>query len=77
VLFRSTDEWQRTCTHANEGTGTCVVLDPFMGAGTVALVASQQSRAYLGIELNPEYVQLAKKRIACVQVDMWESEGIA
>jgi DNA modification methylase len=41
----------------------CVVLDPFMGAGTVALVAAKLNRHYLGIELNPQYVEMAERRI--------------
>jgi DNA modification methylase len=41
-----------------------VVLDPFMGAGTVGLVARRHSRHYLGIELNAEYIALAEGRIA-------------
>src|SRR5258708_978957 len=69
--------WQPTCTCTNEGTGRCMVLDPFMGAGTVALMALRYARYYLGIELNPDYVKLAERRIACIDVDMWESEGIA
>ena len=40
-----------------------VVLDPFMGAGTVALVAEELERDWLGIELNPVYVELAKQRL--------------
>lgn len=39
------------------------VLDPFFGAGTVGLVAKQHGRDYLGIELNPEYVELSRKRL--------------
>jgi DNA modification methylase len=41
-----------------------VVLDPFLGAGTVALVAEQHRRDWLGIELNPTYAKLAEKRLA-------------
>lgn len=40
-----------------------VVLDPFFGAGTTAVVAEQEGRGWVGIELNPEYVEIAKKRI--------------
>lgn len=40
-----------------------VVLDPFAGAGTVPLVADQHRRDWVGIELNPEFVRLARKRI--------------
>jgi DNA modification methylase len=40
-----------------------LVLDPFMGSGTVALVARQHGRDWLGIELNPEYVRLTRERL--------------
>ena len=40
-----------------------VVLDPFMGSGTTALVAKGLGRNYLGIELNPQYVEIANKRL--------------
>jgi DNA modification methylase len=40
-----------------------VVLDPFMGAGTVAMMAKKLQRNYVGIELNPEYVKMARTRI--------------
>lgn len=41
-----------------------VVLDPFLGSGTTAVAAVQNCRAFLGIELNPEYVEIARRRIA-------------
>ena len=41
----------------------CTVLDPFLGAGTTALVAKQNGRRCIGIELNPEYVPMAVERI--------------
>jgi DNA modification methylase len=40
-----------------------IVLDPFMGAGTTGLVARKLNRNYVGIELNPEYIKIAEKRI--------------
>ncbi len=40
-----------------------VCLDPFMGAGTTGLVAKKLGRHYLGIELNPKYIAMAKRRI--------------
>jgi len=40
-----------------------LILDPFMGAGTVAIVAEANRRDWLGIELNPTFARLAKKRI--------------
>lgn len=43
------------------------VLDPFFGSGTVGAVCTQQHRSYVGIELNPQYVELATKRIAATE----------
>ena len=40
-----------------------IVLDPFFGSGTVGVVAIEQGRAFLGIELNPAYVEIAKRRL--------------
>ncbi|MDT7540580.1 MAG: hypothetical protein QOE33_484 [Acidobacteriota bacterium] len=40
-----------------------VVLDPFMGSGTTALVARKLGRNFVGIELNPNYVRLARRRL--------------
>ena len=40
-----------------------IVLDPFLGSGTTGLVAVQNGRHYIGIELNHEYCLLAKERI--------------
>ena len=40
-----------------------VVLDPFMGSGTTAVVSRKLDRNYLGIELNPQYIEIATRRI--------------
>ena len=45
---------------SNEGD---IVLDPFMGSGTTGFVANKLGRHYVGIELNPEYVEMAERRI--------------
>jgi DNA modification methylase len=41
-----------------------IVLDPFLGSGTVAIAAEQHGRDWIGIELNPRYAALAKQRLA-------------
>lgn len=40
-----------------------IILDPFMGAGTTALVAKNLGRNYVGIELNPAYIKMAEQRL--------------
>jgi DNA modification methylase len=40
-----------------------VVLDCFLGSGTTAAVAKELGRQYLGCELNPAYIKLAKERL--------------
>lgn len=42
----------------------CVILDPFMGSGTTALVARNLGRHAVGIELNEEYLRIAGDRLA-------------
>ena len=46
-----------------------IVLDPFFGSGTVGLVALKNARHYVGIELNPEYAEMARNRIEYGTVD--------
>jgi len=42
----------------------CTVFDPFAGSGTVGVVAKQMGLEFIGIELNPDYAGMARKRIA-------------
>ena len=63
VVDTTTVGWQPTCAHDTEPT-RAIVLDPFMGAGTTALVALEHNRDYVGIELNPDYIEIAERRLA-------------
>jgi DNA modification methylase len=40
------------------------VLDPFLGSGTTGVVAMKHDRDFVGIDLNPEYIEMARTRIA-------------
>ena len=46
------------------------VIDPFFGAGTVGMVAKEFGRRYAGIELKPEFVDIARRRLAVVQTHL-------
>ena len=48
-----------------------IVLDPFMGTGTTALVALKQRKRFIGIEIKQEYIDMAKKRIKQVQPNLF------
>lgn len=45
---------------SNEGD---IVLEPFCGSGTTCIAALRENRKYIGIELDPKYYEVAKKRI--------------
>ena len=50
------------CVRAGSRVGD-LVLDPFTGSGTTGVVAVRHGRAFVGCELNPAYVELARRRI--------------
>jgi len=61
---RKTIGWRATCScEDNDGSGRCLVLDPFAGSGTVGEVAIKHGRDYLLIELNRDYEGLIKGRL--------------
>jgi site-specific DNA-methyltransferase (adenine-specific) len=47
-----------------------IVLDPFLGSGTTAVAAIKLARYYIGIDINPEYVDLARSRVAETQIGL-------
>ena len=47
-----------------------IVLDPFVGSGTTALAAIQLGRNYIGIDINEEYVSLARRRVSIAQIQL-------
>ena len=50
------------CIKAGSRAGD-TILDPFAGSGTTGIVAARHGRAFVGIELNPDYVQMAEAGI--------------
>lgn len=58
----------RPCVQAGSPRGG-LVLDPFGGAGTTALVAMQEGRQSVICELNPEYAALARQRLDAARAD--------
>lgn len=70
---RWTDQWEPSCGCASGDGNTaegyppklaaCVVLDPFVGSGTTALVARKMGRHAIGIDLNEAYLGIAERRL--------------
>lgn len=46
------------------------VLDPFMGSGTTSLAARNLDRNSVGYEINPEFIEIAKKKLSIKQTDL-------
>lgn len=67
--FRSTTSdyitigWQKSCACNTDEIVATRIIDPFSGSGTTVLVANRNRREGYGIELNPAYVEISRKRI--------------
>jgi len=44
-----------------------VVLDPFVGSGTTAVAAKRLQRRFIAIDINPEYVEITRKRLQQIE----------
>ncbi len=44
-----------------------IVLDPFIGSGTTAIAAKRLGRHYIGIDINPEYIEIARRRLSEIE----------
>lgn len=56
----------RPCILAGSRPGD-TVLDPFLGSGTTGMVAAEHGRRFIGIELSPGYLQIARARMGVTQ----------
>lgn len=52
-----------------------IVLDPFIGSGTVGVVCEQLDRQFVGIELNPDYVKIAVDRLEQIELPVLKVVG--
>lgn len=56
----------RPCIQASTNLND-IVLDPFLGSGTTAVVSKELGRRCIGFEVNPEYIDIAQRRVSAVQ----------
>ncbi len=66
TVSTTTTGWRPSCTCAAD-VATSTVLDPFNGAGTTGVAAIGLGRQYIGIDINPEYLAMADRRIRSTQ----------
>ena len=59
-------------TYSNEA----VVLDPFAGSGTTLVAAKKSGRKFIGIDINKEYIEIAKRRIKSSEVDFVQYDAV-
>lgn len=64
-----TTGWLANCSCGVSEVKPCLVLDPFAGSGTTILVADLLGRDAIGLELNPTYVEMARRRVAAPRSD--------
>jgi DNA modification methylase len=55
--------WRQACGCSTDATEPGIVLNPFAGAGTTLLKAKELGRRFVGVELNPEYADMARARV--------------
>lgn len=65
-IARTTTGWKPTCKCYDGKPVPCTVLDPFAGAGTTGVVVARGYRNFIGFEINPEYCEMARKRIEAI-----------
>lgn len=46
-----------------DGTADACIIDPFFGSGTTGIVAKEEGRGFIGIDINREYMEMARSRI--------------
>ena len=71
-----TTGWSPSCTCDAGEPVPCTVLDLFLGSGTSLLVAKQMGLRGIGIEINPEYAEMARRRIHKPQSDFRQPESL-
>jgi len=78
-----TEGWRPTCScPGNDGSGRCIVLDPFGGAGTTTLAAMSLERDSIYIDQKQEYAEMALKRCGFLENKLfdphsWELKSVS
>lgn len=71
------DGWQQACECTSAAPIPCTVLDLFAGSCTTGVVAIEQGRDFVGLELNPDYARLGQARLDDAVARMAAKAGVA
>ena len=52
-----------------------IVLDPFCGSGTTCVAAKREGFNYIGIDISPDYCEIARRRVAATEQNLFASNG--
>lgn len=63
------------CFEVMELSGDCVVCDPYCGSGPVGVAAIKTGRRFIGIEIDPAYADIARRRIAEADTHLFNGVG--
>jgi len=63
-FIKKTVGWRPTCSCEAGAPVPCTVADIFSGAGTMPMVAAKLGRDAVGVELNPDYVEMSRRRLS-------------
>jgi len=69
--------WEKQCDCKTNETKGGIVIDPFGGSGTTGLVAQNNNRNAILLELNPEYIEIAESRLYPKQRDFLKARVVA
>ena len=61
--------WKPSC-ECGENPVPCVIFDPFLGSGTIGVVAQKYNRRWVGCELKWDYCKMSKKRTLNTDIAM-------
>ena len=73
-VYSNTIGWEPTCNCGIQQTIPCTALDPFSGSGTTLWVAEQMDRNSIGIELNPDYCEIIRRRMGRIEPNLFNLE---
>ncbi len=54
-----------------------LILDPFLGSGTTAVVCQNLNRNFAGIEIEPKYIEIAESRLQKTQADLFNQAQVS